>query len=150
MRRWRRRSRGGRRGDGFDGVLVELDVTSLAVTRHRVVRRPQCAGCGDPGLVAARAGRPVVLASRPRVFGDDGGYRVVSPDETWDRLRHHVSPVTGVVASLGPLAAQYDEDCGRCCGRRRCVRGIRGRGGVSAVVDGQGADGGAVPGERVV
>ena len=30
----------------------------------------------------------------------DGGWRVASPDQTFDRLKHHISPITGIVGDL--------------------------------------------------
>lgn len=89
--------------DPFAAALVEYDPATGALDRHPVVRRPQCPACGDPALIATRAERPIALRPRPIAFDADGGHRVVSPDATWDRLAHHVDPVTGIIARLGPL-----------------------------------------------
>ena len=86
-----------------DGRLLALDLAALRLEEHVVVRRPQCAACGDPDLLRERAGRPVALEPRPRRFTDDGGYRCVAPEETYARHQHLVSPLTGVVTSLGPV-----------------------------------------------
>ncbi len=95
----------GAAGHPLDGTLIEVDPIGLTLERHRVVRRPQCSACGDPGLMRARAERPLALRARP-ITADDGGYRAVAPAETWARLAHHVSPVTGVVARLWPIDAR--------------------------------------------
>lgn len=89
--------------DPFASALVEFDPATSALEPHPVARRPQCPACGDLALIAARAERPIVLRPRPIAFDADGGHRVVSPDATWERLAHHVDPVTGVIARLGPL-----------------------------------------------
>jgi ribosomal protein S12 methylthiotransferase accessory factor len=70
---------------------------------HVLHARPQCAVCGDAGLYTRRAAQPVALEPRPASFTDDGGHRVVSPEETFARHAHLVSPLTGVVSSLGPM-----------------------------------------------
>jgi bacteriocin biosynthesis cyclodehydratase domain-containing protein len=83
--------------------LVAVDMARLRVEEHAVARRPQCPVCGDPGLFAAQAERRLVLAARPRHFSDDGGYRSAAPEETFARHEHLISPLTGVVAMVGPL-----------------------------------------------
>ncbi|AUX23790.1 hypothetical protein SOCEGT47_043200 [Sorangium cellulosum] len=96
---------GGAQG-AVDDRLLTLDPGRLEIVHHAVVRRPQCPACGDPGLVGRRARQPVALQSRPKQFTDDGGHRTLAPEETYARLAHHISPVTGVVASLGPAAGR--------------------------------------------
>lgn len=83
--------------------LVVLDPLRPSAEAHAVVRVPQCPACGDPGLATARARAPVSLESRPKRFTDDGGHRAVTPEQTWTRLARHVSPLTGVVTSVGPV-----------------------------------------------
>lgn len=88
----------------LDDKLLSLDIARFQVSEHAVMRRPQCPVCGDPGLLRARVQRPVVLESLPKRFIDDGGHRVLSPDETYARYERLISPITGVVGSLGPAA----------------------------------------------
>lgn len=87
----------------IDGHLLALDMARVTVTEHVVVRRPQCPACGDPHLLARRAHEAVVLQPRPKHFTDDGGWRCMAPDQTYARLSHLISPITGVVARLGPV-----------------------------------------------
>ncbi len=87
----------------LDARLLALDPTTLQASEHDVIRRPQCVACGDPGLFTRRAESPLVLESRQKRFTDDGGHRVATPEETYARLARHISPITGVVASLAPL-----------------------------------------------
>ncbi len=81
------------------GVLVTVELPSLEVERHHVVRLPHCPACGDPSLASRRDPR-VRLVSRPKRFTSDGGHRVEPPQRTLERLGKHVSPVTGAVTAL--------------------------------------------------
>jgi ribosomal protein S12 methylthiotransferase accessory factor len=81
---------------GLDGIVWTLDARSLSWERHHMVRRPQCSACGEAGPVSRT---PVLMATR-RADTVDGGLRVAAPEQSFERLRHHVSPVTGIVGSL--------------------------------------------------
>ncbi|HET9621347.1 MAG TPA: TOMM precursor leader peptide-binding protein [Kofleriaceae bacterium] len=83
--------------------LLALELRTMRVEPHAVQRRPQCAVCGDPTWLARRAAAPIVLAARPRLAGS-GGYRCVTAEETFARHAELVSPITGVVARLAPVA----------------------------------------------
>ena len=86
--------------DGAPGdaaVLLELRLVDWSRTEHIVVRRAQCPACGDPTPPATVPIRPHAERARG---GDDGGTRTVDADETYRRLRHHVSGITGAVALL--------------------------------------------------
>ncbi len=91
----------GRTDDAHDAV-VTFDTLTLTTGAHRLTRRPQCPACGDPGLVAAAADRPVVLRARPVTPGTGGGHRSLTARQMWDRHAHLVDPVTGVVAAVRP------------------------------------------------
>ncbi|MRG92333.1 TOMM precursor leader peptide-binding protein [Polyangium spumosum] len=93
----------GEGGGPVGDKLLVLDLARFVIAEHAVTKRPQCAGCGDPEFLQKRALSPVVLESRPRRFTEDGGYRAVSPEETCARLEHLISPITGVLSSLGPV-----------------------------------------------
>jgi ribosomal protein S12 methylthiotransferase accessory factor len=89
----------GHRGPGQRAVWT-LDSLDLGGRHHELPVRPQCPVCGDPGLVAAQARRPVVLRERDRVADDTGGHRALTVEQTWARYRHLVSPVTGLVKQI--------------------------------------------------
>lgn len=77
------RWRGGDRS--LEGRILSLNVESGARRTHEVLRRPQCPACGDP---APRPAAPVEI--RPdRARGEID-------------LDRHVSPLTGIVASVRP------------------------------------------------
>ncbi|MGE3778062.1 MAG: TOMM precursor leader peptide-binding protein, partial [Pirellulaceae bacterium] len=80
---------------GLDGKMITFDVESFQITEHTLVKRPQCPACGNPDE-ATRGPRPVSLTSRPKTHG----HRCADPEETFQRLKHHISPITGAIASL--------------------------------------------------
>lgn len=86
----------------FADTLVTVDHTVARSGAHRVVRRPQCAACGDPSLTERLGRRPVVLSRGEPGTLQDGGRRAADPEATLARYEHLVSPITGVVNSLTP------------------------------------------------
>ncbi|HSH46908.1 MAG TPA: TOMM precursor leader peptide-binding protein [Longimicrobiales bacterium] len=86
------------------GVIRTHDLVGWRAETHRVARRPQCPGCGDPALRdPSRTPPAVVLEPRAKRFTADGGHRTARPEETLHRLMDHVSPVTGVINRLERL-----------------------------------------------
>lgn len=80
--------------------IAVLNPASLTLERHRVVKRPQCPICGRM-LVDDL---PVRLTSQPKITDADGGWRSASAAETLKRYQHHVSPISGAVSMLQPVA----------------------------------------------
>jgi bacteriocin biosynthesis cyclodehydratase domain-containing protein len=68
--------------------------------RHRVDRRPQCPGCGDPAIQARSGTRPVAFESRAKVAFESGGARAVSTTAFLNEFGGLVSPLTGVATIL--------------------------------------------------
>jgi ribosomal protein S12 methylthiotransferase accessory factor len=87
----------------IESNLLALSMPRLEIEKHRVVKRPQCPACGDAELLARRARTSLSLEPRPKRFTEDGGYRSIDPEQTFARYEHLISPITGLVASLGPL-----------------------------------------------
>ncbi|MEV7830640.1 TOMM precursor leader peptide-binding protein [Streptomyces subrutilus] len=82
------------------GQVQALDTLRLRTAAHPVVRLPQCAGCGDPGLVARRVMAPFVPAARPKAAGAGGGDRALTAAQMLRTYGHLVDPVTGVVKEI--------------------------------------------------
>ncbi|SEQ66005.1 ribosomal protein S12 methylthiotransferase accessory factor [Lentzea xinjiangensis] len=80
--------------------IWSYDSLTMQVTQHDVRVRPQCSGCGDPGIVARRAFEPVELTSRAKHSCDGGGHRSSPPQEVLDTYRHLIGPVTGIVKEI--------------------------------------------------
>ena len=88
---------------------LSLDTGRFEVSRHRVMRRPQCPACGDEAL--HRPDRPPVplrLQSSPKAVSNSGGSRTVAPEVTLAKYRHLVSPISGVVTWLRRTTDESD------------------------------------------
>ncbi|MFI9547146.1 TOMM precursor leader peptide-binding protein [Streptomyces sp. NPDC052016] len=83
--------------DDIQNAVWTLDTLTLAASHHPVARRPQCPDCGDPGMVADRALRPVHPVSRPKGVAGGNGHRALSAEQMWERFGHLADPVTGIV-----------------------------------------------------
>ncbi|MFC8952523.1 TOMM precursor leader peptide-binding protein [Streptomyces sp. NPDC057101] len=89
----------GLRDEAQDSVYVH-DTLGPRGSAHPVVRLPQCAACGDPGLVASRVSRPFVPRPRPKTAEDLGGHRALTPERMLERYGPLVDPVTGIVKEI--------------------------------------------------
>lgn len=88
--------------------LTTLDFATFTTREHVTVRRPQCPTCGDSELMSRRGNAPVVLTPARKQFTNDGGHRVMSPDDTLRRLRKHIDPLTGLLSNAGPVRGRSD------------------------------------------
>lgn len=91
------------------GQLLTFNFLSTETQKHTLIRRPQCAVCGDPGYLAdKREPKPIELAPCKSKFTAESGHRTVFPEETFARYRPHVSPITGVVSSLVNITGEMN------------------------------------------
>jgi oxazoline/thiazoline synthase len=77
--------------------VLTTDFGTLEFERHTLHRRPDCPACGQP--LSAEI-EPLQLKERPVRSKEDAGYRACSPQQAWETLKEHVSPITGVVREL--------------------------------------------------
>jgi oxazoline/thiazoline synthase len=91
-----------RRSPRITGRMVALDTRDLTATEHAIVHQPQCAACGDPGLVAGATAR-VTFPSAVTTSDDRPASRTISLAETWNRVQRHISRYVGVVSRLAPV-----------------------------------------------
>lgn len=91
------------------GRLITLDLAGPKLRQHTLVRRPQCPACGDPAVASKQALQPVVLSSQKKRFQEDGGHRTLTPEETFKRYEHHISPYLGAVTELVPAMGPWCE-----------------------------------------
>jgi oxazoline/thiazoline synthase len=89
------------------GELLSLDVSSWQTAVHTLTQQPQCAACGDSSVLEQLL-KPVELESSKKTFTEDGGHRVVPPEETLRKFERHISPITGAVSSLQRVTAIDD------------------------------------------
>jgi oxazoline/thiazoline synthase len=87
----------------LQGQLLELELPTLEIHWHSVVKRPQCSECGDPLRMRATGSAPIRLQPTPRPHREDGGYRNVHPRVTYDKYKHLISRVTGAVTHVSPM-----------------------------------------------
>jgi ribosomal protein S12 methylthiotransferase accessory factor len=78
--------------------LVTIDMVSMQSQTHALVRRATCSHCSPASDTCSPA--LIVLTSRERAWSSDGGYRAALPEQTWQAIEHHVSPLTGIVPAL--------------------------------------------------
>jgi len=91
------------------GCLVTLDLGNRRTLEHTVVRRPQCPECGDRSYRQNYPVGPLALARRPKRFVGDGGHRSLTPDETYARYRHHISPHVGAVTEVTRALGSWND-----------------------------------------
>ena len=88
---------------------LSINTGRFEISRHQVMRRPQCPACGNEALY--RPDRPPVplrLQSSPKAVSNSGGSRTVAPEVTLAKYRHLVSPVSGVVTWLTRTTDEAD------------------------------------------
>lgn len=77
--------------------VLSIDTRSWTTLHHPLRHYPCCAACG---MAASSEPRPLTLMPRPVACQQDGGYRSVPPEETFENYQHLISPITGVVTKL--------------------------------------------------
>ena len=82
--------------------LITYDAIALQTQNHALVKRPQCSSCSEVDRLDNKL-LPIVLGHRKKTFTVDGGHRCCSPQETLNKYRHHISPITGIVRELTKL-----------------------------------------------
>ncbi|MCE5333087.1 MAG: TOMM precursor leader peptide-binding protein, partial [Desulfobacteraceae bacterium] len=82
------------------GKLLSLDLFWRKSQEHVLVRRPQCRACRNGAEPIPGGPAPVVPVSRKKTFCEDGGHRTLSPEQTYERFKRHVSPILGAVSEL--------------------------------------------------
>jgi ribosomal protein S12 methylthiotransferase accessory factor len=85
----------------LQSYITIAETVSFAFSNHPIVRRPQCERCGAP-LAEHNGSEPFQFRERHISRVQDGGERFEGPEVTFERYRHHISPVTGVVRDLVP------------------------------------------------
>ncbi|MCL1469016.1 TOMM precursor leader peptide-binding protein [Argonema galeatum] len=84
----------------IEGTLITFETISLKTKNHTLVKRPQCPACGEAQYLYNREPLPILLKSGDKNFTSDGGHRSFSPEETIEKYKHHISPITGAIRSL--------------------------------------------------
>jgi ribosomal protein S12 methylthiotransferase accessory factor len=89
----------------LDGKLQTLDLPTWRWQTHTLIRLPFCPACGAS---QNRSFQPPVLTHGKKAYTEDGGHRVLPPEETLAQHGYHVSPLTGAVPVLERAAPAGD------------------------------------------
>ncbi|MBD2629267.1 TOMM precursor leader peptide-binding protein [Trichormus variabilis] len=87
----------------LEGTLFTYDTLTLQTQNHILIKRPQCSSCAEIANRLNSKPLPVVLGHRKKNFTADGGHRYCSPQETFRKYQHHISPITGIIRELQKL-----------------------------------------------
>jgi oxazoline/thiazoline synthase len=92
----------------LENKVLTFDLTSLSMQSHILVKRSQCAACGEKATSEFHKPKPIVLESQKKQFTVDGGHRSFTPEQTLKKYEHHISPITGVVSALVKKEVEND------------------------------------------
>lgn len=96
------------KNEQLEGKVLTLDLASLSVQHHVLVKRPQCPACGEKAAFEYHKPKPIILESQKKQFTADGGHRCFTPEQTLKKYEHHISPITGVVSALPKVETESD------------------------------------------
>ncbi|BCG05307.1 hypothetical protein PPGU19_098750 (plasmid) [Paraburkholderia sp. PGU19] len=87
--------------------ILSWRLDTSATSSHRVVRRPQCPSCGNPGWMREQAARsPRLMAGKAFAVREEG-FRATDPQQVLQRYGHLVSPISGPIAYLHPMPKRH-------------------------------------------
>ena len=96
------------KNEQLEGKVLTLDLASLSMQHHVLVKRPQCPACGEKAASEYHKPKPIILESHKKLFTADGGHRCFTPEQTLKKYEHHISPITGVVSALPKQEIESD------------------------------------------
>ena len=96
----------------LEGTIVTFNTLTLEKRSHALAHRPQCTCCGQPSLVSTEQSTPLALRSCKKFFSNGKGHRSLSPEETFNRLKHHISSITGISGDLQCISMCWENENG--------------------------------------
>ncbi|MFI5333626.1 MAG: TOMM precursor leader peptide-binding protein [Chlamydiales bacterium] len=81
--------------------IVSLDFGSLTMQEHSLKGLAACSHCDSSELPPLE---PLVLQAHQKGESSDGGNRNKTPEETWEKYKHHVSRLCGAVNVLEKIS----------------------------------------------
>jgi oxazoline/thiazoline synthase len=94
----------------LENTLITFNTLTLEKHNHTLVHRPQCPCCGQATLVSTKQSKPLALESCKKFFSNEEGHRSVPLEETFNRLRHHISPITGISGDLQRICINRENE----------------------------------------
>jgi oxazoline/thiazoline synthase len=77
-------------------ALSTLDLRDMKLEKHAVMRLEDCDECAE-SRSAKKDPPQIILKSVKKIFTHDGGHRSCSADTTFQKYKHLISPLTGIV-----------------------------------------------------
>ncbi|MBW4553468.1 MAG: TOMM precursor leader peptide-binding protein [Aphanocapsa sp. GSE-SYN-MK-11-07L] len=96
------------KNEQLEGKVLTLNLASLSMQDHFLVKRPQCPACGAKAASEYHKPKPIILQSQKKLFTADGGHRCFTPEQTLKKYEYHISPITGVVSALPKKEIESD------------------------------------------
>ncbi|MTI32497.1 TOMM precursor leader peptide-binding protein [Xanthovirga aplysinae] len=81
------------------GKILQMTTQSMKTTFHTLVKRPQCKVCGNEKIIKKKP-TAIHLKKDTSINNKLGGYRLHSHETTFEKYKHHVSNLTGIIPSL--------------------------------------------------
>jgi ribosomal protein S12 methylthiotransferase accessory factor len=88
-------------------TIIEFNTTNNSNKSHTLIKRPQCNKCGEPETLLNHPS-PTVLKNSNLLANAEGGYRSVTAAETYNRYKHHISNITGIIPELRQFKRNTD------------------------------------------
>lgn len=87
------------KNQSLESKILSYHFLQPIITSHLVTKKAHCSNCGVPPTA-----EPVSfeLYSQMKSFTEDGGHRIKSPEETYKKYEHLISPITGIIEYLIP------------------------------------------------
>jgi len=88
--------------------IIELNTSDINSTEHTLIKRPQCSECGKPEILLEHPS-PITIKRDVNLANRAGGYRSVTAVETFNRYKHHISNITGIIPELKQFKQSIDK-----------------------------------------
>jgi len=88
----------------IDNILM-FDTLTLQTSNHTLAKRPQCHICGNS---VAKHLQKIKFSCNQTKIHSLGGFRSVHPEETFEKYKHHISKITGIVPFVKPCIGLKD------------------------------------------
>lgn len=110
------------KNERLEGSIETFDTRSFKSRSHVLVKRPQCNACGSPEDLFRP--KPVTLKRKnEQCTVSMGGYKEIPCEDTLEKYRHHISPITGIMSILKPYFPMNGSPLYNCTsGRNTALR----------------------------
>lgn len=89
--------------------VLTINALNYEREEHAVIQRAQCPCCGNASFMAEQQSRPIDFKQIAKVQHREGGLRQRSAQQIVDHLKHHISPVIGIIGVTNTLTLTGDE-----------------------------------------